>query len=117
MRIIALLFAFMLTGCAGDRLTAEAKPMTKCETVSALLSNPSATRGQVATRWKWAEITGALVLDRLEQKSLGGLTSPQRWPVVPAALAASLPHGHADHTLGRGWRGTDAAIDIVVSRA
>jgi hypothetical protein len=36
---------------------------------------------------------------------------------VPAALAASLPHGHADHTLGRGWRGTDAAIDIVVSRA
>jgi hypothetical protein len=50
MRIIALLFAFMLTGCAGDRLTAETKPMTtKCETVSALLSNPSATRGQVAT--------------------------------------------------------------------
>jgi hypothetical protein len=49
MRIIALLFAFMLTGCVGDRLTAEAKPITKCETVSALLSNPSATRGQVAT--------------------------------------------------------------------
>jgi hypothetical protein len=49
MRIIALLFAFMLTGCAGDRLTAETKPMTKCETVSALLLNPSATRGQVAT--------------------------------------------------------------------
>jgi hypothetical protein len=49
MRIIALLFAFMLTGCAGDRLIAETKPITKCETVSALLSNPSATRGQVAT--------------------------------------------------------------------
>jgi hypothetical protein len=48
MRIIALLFAFMLTGCAGGRLTAETKPMTKCETVSALLSNPSATRRQVA---------------------------------------------------------------------
>jgi hypothetical protein len=26
MRIIALLFAFVLTGCAGDRLRAEAKP-------------------------------------------------------------------------------------------
>jgi hypothetical protein len=38
-----------LTGCAGDRLIAETKPITKCETVSALLSNPSATRGQVAT--------------------------------------------------------------------
>src|SRR5450631_604049 len=49
MRIIALLFAFMLAGCAGDRLIAETKPITKCETVSALLSNPSATRGQVAT--------------------------------------------------------------------
>jgi hypothetical protein len=26
MRIIALLFAFMLTGCTGDRLNAETKP-------------------------------------------------------------------------------------------
>jgi hypothetical protein len=41
MRIIALLFAFVLTGCAGDRLQAA----TKCDAVSA---NPSATRGQVA---------------------------------------------------------------------
>jgi hypothetical protein len=35
-----------------------------------------------------------LVLDRLEQNSLGGLTSPQRWPVVPAALATSLHRLH-----------------------
>jgi hypothetical protein len=45
MRIIALLFAFMLTGCTGDRLQAA----TKCDAVSAVLGNPSATRGQVAT--------------------------------------------------------------------
>ena len=32
-------------GCAGDRLTGR----TKCETVSAVLSNPSATRDQIAT--------------------------------------------------------------------
>jgi hypothetical protein len=45
MRIIALLlFAFMLTGCAGDRLDAP----TKCDAVSAVLANPSATRDQVA---------------------------------------------------------------------
>jgi hypothetical protein len=44
MRIIALLFAFVLTGCAGDRLLAA----TKCDAVSAVLGNPSATRGQVA---------------------------------------------------------------------
>src|ERR1700692_2902044 len=89
MRIIALLFAFMLTGCAGDRLIAETKTITKCETVSALLSNPSATRGQVATAMEMGRNNRALVLDRHEQKGLGGLTSPQRWPVVPAALAAT----------------------------
>jgi hypothetical protein len=44
MRIIALLSAFALTGCAGDRLQAP----TKCDAVSAVLGNPSATRGQVA---------------------------------------------------------------------
>jgi hypothetical protein len=44
MRIIALFFAFMFTGCAGDRL----KAPTKCDAVSVVLSNPSATRGQVA---------------------------------------------------------------------
>jgi hypothetical protein len=38
-------------------------------------------------------------------------------PGVRAMFAASLPHGHADQTNGRGLRGTDAAIDIVVSRA
>jgi hypothetical protein len=44
MRIIALLSAFALTGCAGDRL----KAPTKCDAVSAILGNPAATRGQVA---------------------------------------------------------------------
>jgi hypothetical protein len=39
----ALLLALMLAGCAGDRLNRR----TKCETVSAILSNPSATRDQV----------------------------------------------------------------------
>ena len=43
MRIIALLFAFVLSGCAGDRL----KAPTKCDAVSAVLGNPAATRGQV----------------------------------------------------------------------
>jgi hypothetical protein len=44
MRIIVLLLAFMLTGCAGDRL----KAPTKCNAVSAVLSNPSTTRSQEA---------------------------------------------------------------------
>ena len=44
MKIIAVLFALMLTGCAGDRF----KAATKCDAVSAVLANPSATRAQVA---------------------------------------------------------------------
>jgi hypothetical protein len=44
MRIIVLLLAFMSTGCAGDRL----KAPTKCDAVSAILSNPSTTRSQEA---------------------------------------------------------------------
>jgi hypothetical protein len=44
MRMMVLLFAFTLAGCAGDRLSGR----TKCETVSAVLSNPSATRDQYA---------------------------------------------------------------------
>ena len=47
-RTTALWFALILNGCTGDRLKAETRPMPKCETVSAVLSNPSATRGQVA---------------------------------------------------------------------
>jgi hypothetical protein len=39
-----LLLALMLAGCTGDRLTRR----TKCETVSAVLGNPSATRDQQA---------------------------------------------------------------------
>jgi hypothetical protein len=41
---MVLLFAFMLAGCAGDRL----KPPTKCDAVSAVLSNPSTTPHQEA---------------------------------------------------------------------
>jgi hypothetical protein len=44
MRIIVILLACMLTGCAGDRL----KAPTKCDAVSAVLSNPSTTRRQEA---------------------------------------------------------------------
>jgi hypothetical protein len=44
MRIMVLLFTFMLTGCTGDRLRAP----TKCDAVSAVMSNPSATPDQVA---------------------------------------------------------------------
>jgi hypothetical protein len=44
MRIMVLLFAFTLAGCAGDRLFGR----TKCETVSAVLSNPTGTRDQYA---------------------------------------------------------------------
>ena len=44
MRIIALLFALALTECTGDRLRAS----TKCDEVSAVMSNPSASRDQVA---------------------------------------------------------------------
>ena len=54
MRIMVLLFAFMLAGCAGDRLTRR----TKCETVSAVLSNPSATRDQVATAMEMGRNNG-----------------------------------------------------------
>jgi hypothetical protein len=39
---------------AGDWLTGE----TKCETVSAVLSNPSATRGQVATAMEMGRNNG-----------------------------------------------------------
>jgi hypothetical protein len=41
MKIMVLIFALMLAGCAGDRVSSR----TKRETVSAVLSNPSATRG------------------------------------------------------------------------
>ena len=44
MRIMLLIFVLMLAGCAGDRLSSR----TKCETVSSVSSNPSATRDQVA---------------------------------------------------------------------
>jgi len=44
MRIVVLLLALMLAGCAGDRL----KAPTKCDAVSAVLGNPSTTRRQEA---------------------------------------------------------------------
>ena len=54
MRIIALLSAFALTGCAGDRLQAP----TKCDAVSAVLGNPAATRGQRATAMEMGRNNG-----------------------------------------------------------
>jgi hypothetical protein len=39
---MVLLLAFVLTGCAADRL----KAPTKCDAVTAVLSNPSTTRRQ-----------------------------------------------------------------------
>ena len=54
MRIMVLMFALMLAGCAGDRLSGQ----TKCETVSAVLSNPSATRDQVATAMEMGRNNG-----------------------------------------------------------
>jgi hypothetical protein len=48
------MFALMLAGCAGDRLSSQ----TKCETVSAVLSNPSATRDQVATAMEMGRNNG-----------------------------------------------------------
>jgi hypothetical protein len=42
--LIVMLLVFMLTGCAGDRL----KAPTKCDAVSAVLSNPPTTRRQEA---------------------------------------------------------------------
>jgi hypothetical protein len=45
MRIIALLFAFVLTGCAGDRLRAEANP-----TAVALSARPVAAATPVPCR-------------------------------------------------------------------
>jgi hypothetical protein len=54
MKIIALIFAFVLTGCAGDRLQAA----TKCDAVSAVLGNPAATRGQVAAAMEMGRNNG-----------------------------------------------------------
>jgi hypothetical protein len=56
MKIIALLLAFTLTGCTGDRLRS---------------SITSATRDQVATAMEQAETTVALVRDRFELKPQG----------------------------------------------
>ena len=44
MRIMVLIFALRLAGCAQARLSSQ----TKCETFSEVLSNPPATRDQVA---------------------------------------------------------------------
>jgi hypothetical protein len=55
MRIVVAFFALMLlTGCAGDRL----KAPTKCDAVSAVVSNPSATRDQVAAAMEMGRNNG-----------------------------------------------------------
>jgi hypothetical protein len=56
MRIMVLLIiAMMLAGCAGDRLMTH---RSKCETVSAVLANPSATRDQIATAMEMGRNNG-----------------------------------------------------------
>jgi hypothetical protein len=52
--IATLFVASMLGGCAGDRL----KPPTKCDAASAVLSNPSATRGQIAAAMEMGRNNG-----------------------------------------------------------
>jgi hypothetical protein len=54
MRITVLLIALMLVGCAGDRL----KAPTKCDAVSAVLGNPSATRSQEAAAMEMGRNNG-----------------------------------------------------------
>jgi hypothetical protein len=54
MRVLILSFAFMLVGCAGDRF----KAPTKCDAVSAILGNPSATRDQVAAAMQMGRNNG-----------------------------------------------------------
>jgi outer membrane murein-binding lipoprotein Lpp len=51
---MVLLFALMLAGCAGDRF----KAPTKCDAVSAVLSNPAATRDQVAREMEMGRNNG-----------------------------------------------------------
>jgi hypothetical protein len=77
MKIVALLLAFILIGCTGDRLRAS----TKCDDVSAVMSNPSATRDQVAA---WVGTTGALAHDGVALSD----------PLAQATPQATLP-GHA----------------------
>jgi hypothetical protein len=42
MRIIALLFAFVLAGCTGDRLNAEAKPIAVALCASSMAASVTA---------------------------------------------------------------------------
>lgn len=52
MRRVAIIGCLAMTGCLGDQQTASVRlapvPMTKCEQVAALLSNPQATQGAIA---------------------------------------------------------------------
>jgi uncharacterized lipoprotein YmbA len=69
MRVIALLLAFMLTGCTVDQPNAS----TKCDEVSAVLSDPSSTHDQVAKAMETVEITSALACDRVALGTSGGV--------------------------------------------
>jgi hypothetical protein len=55
MRIMVLLFALMLAGCAGDRLMTR---RAKCEAVSAVLGNQVATGDEIATAMEMGRNNG-----------------------------------------------------------
>jgi hypothetical protein len=67
MKIIAFLCALMLTGCAGDRFSSK----TVCDTVSAALSNPSATRRQVAAAMEMGRNNDASGQNRRDERNSG----------------------------------------------
>ncbi|SHG46203.1 hypothetical protein SAMN05443248_1636 [Bradyrhizobium erythrophlei] len=79
----ALLLALMLAGCAGDRLTRR----TKCETVSAVLSNPSATRDQIAIAMEMGGNNGCC--------GTGPPRQPDKRLESPFALSVPPPIGAA----------------------
>src|ERR1700737_801641 len=86
MRIIALLSAFALTGCAGDRL----EEPTKCDAVSAVLGNPAATRGQRATAMEMGRNNGCF-----------GTEPPRRAGDYGSNAAPDHPEGNVVPNMGK----------------
>jgi hypothetical protein len=82
MRITALLFAFVLTGCTGDRLRAS----TKCDEYRRLCQIRLQHAIKSRQQWKWVATTGALAHD--------GVVG-QRAPLARATPQAALGHGQA----------------------
>src|SRR4051794_5100677 len=100
MRIMVLLFSFMLAGCAGDRLRAP----TKCEAVSAVLSNPSTTRRQEAAAMEMGRNNHCF--GNLPPQNFGGLTSPSRPRSAPALSGATVTAATAIEAMGKAGVGS-----------